>query len=61
MPLYRVQAVDHGDNVCWTHYFESYHDDGAIIAARRLDVPGIGAGFEVWQDDRLVHREPNVP
>jgi hypothetical protein len=24
-------------------------------------VPGIGAGFEVWHDDRLVHRELNVP
>jgi hypothetical protein len=62
MPLYRVDFVDHGENAYDTRYFGSYHDEGAIIEARRLYVPGIiGAGFEVWQDDRLVHRERNFP
>ena len=61
MPFYCVQFVDHGDNVYRTHYLESYQDEGAIAAARRLNVSNIGTGFELWQEARLVLRERNIP
>ena len=59
MPLYRVHFVDHGDNVYSTDHFESDDDERAIAHARRLNVPSIGAGFELWHGERLVHRERN--
>jgi hypothetical protein len=56
MPQYRVHFVDHGERVFDTTVVEHDTDEAAIEHARRLDVPSIGAGFDVWQEDRLVHR-----
>ena len=56
MAVYRVHFVDHGDNIYHTDYVEHEHDEAAIEAARRIDVPAIGAGFDLWQGDRLVYR-----
>lgn len=61
MPFYCIQFVDDGDNVYRTHYLESYQDEGAIAAARRLNVSSVGDGFELWQEARLVHSERNIP
>ena len=60
MALYRVHFVDHGDNVYLTQHMEHQDDADAIEAALRMNAPGIGAGFELWHDDRLVHRHRNV-
>jgi hypothetical protein len=59
MVLYRVHFVDHGDNVYSTHYVEHDGDDEVIEAAHRMNVPSIGAGFDVWDDERLVYRHRN--
>ncbi len=59
MALYRVHFVDHGDNVYATHHLEHDTDEAALEAAHRLNVPTIGAGFELWEDERLVHRHRN--
>ena len=60
MALYRVHFLDHGDNVRATHHVEHDDDEAAIAAARRLNIlPHICAGFEVWDDERLVHRHRN--
>jgi hypothetical protein len=60
MALYRVHFLDHGDNVYATHHVEHDHVDAAIEAAHRLNVlPHLGSGFEVWDDERLVHRHRN--
>lgn len=59
MPLYRVEFLDPGDYVYRVDYLECFQDDGAIAAARRLNV-SIGVVFEIWQDERLVHREQTV-
>jgi hypothetical protein len=33
-----------------------------IEAAHQMNVlPHFGSGFEVWEGDRLVHREQNLP
>ena len=34
-------------------------DNKAIEAVRRISSASIGAGFEIWADDRLVHRHRN--
>lgn len=59
MQIYRVHFVDHGGNVYSTERIENDSDEEAIKAAHRLDVPSIGAGFDVWEDERLVHRHRN--
>lgn len=59
MPIYLVHFVDHGNNVYGTEYIEHPSDEEAIVAARRINVPSIGAGFEVWEGERLVYRHRN--
>ncbi|HML11071.1 MAG TPA: hypothetical protein VK432_09435 [Stellaceae bacterium] len=60
MAPYRVHFLDHGGNVYAIHHVEHDHDEDAIGAAHRLNVlPHLGSGFEVWEDDRLVHRHSN--
>jgi len=59
MALYRVHFVDHGENVYATHYVDHDKDEDAIEAAHRIYVRGIGAGFDVWEDERLVHQHRN--
>ena len=60
MARYRVHLVDHGENIYATHHVERNNDEAAIAAAHQLNVmPHLGAGFEVWKDDRLVHQHRN--
>jgi hypothetical protein len=59
MALYRLHFVDHGNNVRETRHIEHDSDDEAIEAAHRMNVSWIGAGFDVWEDERLVHRHRN--
>jgi hypothetical protein len=57
MAFYRVRCRDYRDNVYVTHYIEHDQDQEAIAAAYRMSVHGIEtAGFEVWDDERLIHR-----
>jgi hypothetical protein len=53
---YCIHFVDHGGNVFDALEVDSGTDDGAIADAHRLDVPSIGAGFDIWHDSCLVHR-----
>jgi hypothetical protein len=59
MALYRLHFVDHGGHVYATYHLTHDSDDEAIEAAHRMNVPTIGAGFDVWDDERLVHRHRN--
>jgi hypothetical protein len=62
MARYFVHFVDHGNNIRATHDIEHDDDEGAIAAAHRLNVlPHMSAGFDVWEDERLVHRHRNSP
>lgn len=56
MAIYRIHFVDHGNRSFAVHELDCALDDEAVAGAHKLDVPFIGAGFDVWQDDRLVHR-----
>ena len=59
MALYRVHFVDHGGNIYLIRDVEHQDDAEAIEAARRMNAPSVGAGFEVWRNERLVHRHRN--
>jgi hypothetical protein len=56
MMIYRVHFVDHGNNVRSVECIERATDAEAIEAAHKMNVPTFIAGFDVWEDDRLVHR-----
>jgi hypothetical protein len=57
MALYRVDFVDYGDHVYPTEYLQHDDDESAIEAAHRMNVPSIGVGFDLRDDERLVHTE----
>jgi hypothetical protein len=57
MALYLLEFVDHGGNAFSTHEIEHDDDESAIEHAHRLHAPNIGAGFDLWHGDRLVHRD----
>jgi hypothetical protein len=59
MVLYLVHFVDQGDNVYATEYPEHGDDERAIEAAHRMNVSSSGAGFDLLDDGRLVHRHRN--
>ena len=59
MALYRVHFIDHGENLYGTSHIEHDSDDAAIATAQYIHALNIGAGFEVWQDNRLMHRHRN--
>ena len=54
--VYIVHFVDHGENVYATEFVR--HDD-EVALIDKLSVlydHQIGAGFDIWDGDRLVHR-----
>jgi hypothetical protein len=53
---YRVQFVDHGDRVFDAIEIVQDTDEIAIEEAHSRDVLSIGAGFDVLQNGRLVHK-----
>ncbi len=60
MAVYQVHFFDFGRNIYATHRLERANDEAAIEAARQLNVlPHLSFGFEVWDDERLVHRQHN--
>jgi len=54
----RAQILDHGGNVRYSANFMAEHDEHAKSHAKMMWGGSIiGAGYEVWQDNRLVHSE----
>jgi hypothetical protein len=56
LAAYDVHYVDSADTVINALTVEHDSDDAAIEHARRINIPSIGAGFDVVRDGRLVHR-----
>ena len=54
--IYRVLLLDHDDTVYFIAAFSCPNDIEAEWEAQKMHVPFIGAGFELWQDNRLVFR-----
>src|SRR4051812_37027456 len=59
MDTYYMRFVDHGDNVYYTKYHEHDSDEAVIGVVTSRNARAIGAGFESWDDKRLVHRHRN--
>lgn len=56
---YRVHSVGHSGNVYHTREIDYENDEEAIQAAHGMNARSVGAGFEVWQEDRLTHQHRN--
>lgn len=56
MAVYRVDFVDHGNNVYAIEHMEQDADRTVIEEVHRRNAHGIGAGFDIWDGERLVHR-----
>jgi hypothetical protein len=57
MVLYRAHFITHADRIFGVSHFDAEHDEAAIAHARQVFRSGIGKGYEIWLDDRLVHAE----
>jgi hypothetical protein len=57
MAIYTVHCVDHGDNVWHVENIECAADDEAMTEAeRQFRSAPIGAGFDLFQGERLILR-----
>jgi len=57
MAFYTVRLVDHGENVWHVENIECHSDDEAITEAKRSSAFGfLGAGFDLYLGDALIHR-----
>src|SRR5215472_2719072 len=56
MRQYCIHYVDHIGRVVNATEIERSTDEAAIEEANRVNVPSIGAGFDIWHEHRLVHR-----
>ena len=57
MVVYEARFFTHGGQAFGSAKFEADHDDDAKEYANQRLRSGIGKGHEIWQGDRLVHRE----
>jgi len=56
MPIYRIGFVNHASQVFDAVQIDEDTDEAAIREAYRLDIPSVGAGFDIWHESRLVYR-----
>jgi hypothetical protein len=57
---YYVHFIDRGDRVINALVLDHDTDEAAIKHAGRLYVASVGNGFDVWHEDRLVHRRRSM-
>lgn len=55
--LYRVTFVDHGGRAFSTSQLEAQTNDEAVSLARRIYSRGLGAAFQIWNGQSLIHTE----
>jgi hypothetical protein len=58
MSLYRCRFLDRSFNVFQIQGVACENDAEAIAMARRMSANSRADGFELWHDERCVHREP---
>jgi hypothetical protein len=54
---YVIIFTDHAGAQYGSDLLTALGDEAAIQQARTHYSMGIGAGYQIWQDDRLVHTE----
>jgi hypothetical protein len=57
MPLYSAHFLSHTDETLGVQHYQAADDDTAIRYASDVLRSPWGKGHEIWQGDRLVHRE----
>ena len=57
MAAYRAHFVTHGDKIFSVDHYEAEDDEEARSHTAHVLRSGIGKGYEIWQDERLVHVE----
>ena len=57
MVLYQVRFFNHGDHTVGSDSLRAADDDDAIRRARIRFTSPFGRGHEIWDGERLVHRE----
>lgn len=57
MRKYRAHFLTHGDKVFGVAHFEATDDELAKVHASKTLSSGIGKGYQIWEDNRLVHTE----
>jgi hypothetical protein len=57
MAIYRIHFVDHAGSVIVIHEITGDDDGDALDQARLLDLRFIAMGFDLWDGERLVHRQ----
>ena len=57
MALYKLRFFNHGDHTVGTDHFRAENDEEAKRHARDMLKTPFGRGHEIWDGERLVHRE----
>jgi hypothetical protein len=57
MSLYRCRYLDITFNVVGIQGVACENDAEAIVMSRRMSANSGAAGFELWQDERCIHKE----
>jgi hypothetical protein len=57
MALYQVRFFNHGDHTVGSDSIRAESDEVAIRYAKRMLQTPFGKGYEIWDGERLVHRE----
>ena len=57
MILYQVRFFNHGDHTVGSDTLRAASDEDAILRARIRFTSPFGRGHEIWDGERLVHRE----
>lgn len=57
MPLYEARFIDFRGEVFSSQPFSADHDEGAKGYAQKILKTRFGKGHEVWDGQRLVHKE----
>jgi hypothetical protein len=57
MALYVAKFIDHRNEVFGRRLFEADKDEAAKDYANSMLRTRFGKGYEIWLDERLVHRE----
>ena len=61
MPRYECRFLDHGGNTREMQLIDAEDDGAAVTEAHQMHSPRVGAGFDLWQDERRVHSHRNRP
>jgi hypothetical protein len=56
MALYTINLISHHGTVRDADELDCDTDEEAVAFAEDLNVPAFGNGYDVWQQERLVHR-----